>query len=107
MRRLFVEDVAGVAVVCEESKAYGTLLALPHLEMFRANSISFEELYGLSAHDVCTCIANESTGHTSSSDTDDAVEAAAAMYCSLRLSIPKEDVENSLSYPDDFSVVFH
>jgi hypothetical protein len=107
MRRLFVEDVAGIAVVGKESEAYGTLLALSDLEMLRTYTIVAKEVHRLSAHDICASIAYEGAGHTSASDTDDAVETASAMHCCLGLTIAKEDVEHGLSYPDYFPVYFH
>ena len=104
---LFVEDVAGIPAFTDEGQAYGALLALPHLEMLCAYTIVAKELHGLLPHDVGACIAYEGAGHTSPSDADDAVETAAAMYCGLWLTASKEDVEDGLSYPDYFPVVFH
>ena len=106
-RRLLVEDVACIAVVCKESKAYGTLLALAHLKVFGADVVGSKKVYRLPSHNVIAGIADEGAGNTCATYADDAVEAAASMHRCFRLSITKEDVENRLAYSDNFSCLFH
>ena len=107
VRRFLVEDIAGIAVVCKEGEADGTLFTLAYLEVFRANAVAAKERRRLPTHDVCACIADESARHAGATDADDAVETTAAMHRCLGLSAAKEDVENGLAYSDYFPCLFH
>ena len=103
VRRLFVEEVAGILVLTQESQTDGTLLALP----LCADAIGTKEVHRLLSDNVCSCIADECTRHSGPPHTDDAVETAATCYCCHRLPVLKDDIQDGFAYSYDFSAINH